>query len=254
MRKVLLAAALLGAAVPVLAGSKEEVFEKAYSMDRRHPGLGRERQRAHRGDRLGEALLQAAGRQEGRRLPRRGDAAPDRDPRPQGRRRDPRRDGQPEAPARLRLPRLRRVERARGLRPPDPGQGRGPLRDLQRQGRWPRAFSASSRETPSTDRSSSRASRGRRAPRPSTARCAWRSTARSRRAGSRPSTARSTSRSRSPRRSATTSRRSTAHIEGDFDLPVEGKFGPKEARGKLNGGGESLHCETVNGTIRLRTQ
>jgi hypothetical protein len=44
------------------------------------------------------------------------------------------------------------------------------------------------------------------------------------------------------------------HIEGDFDMPVEGKFGPKEARGKLNGGGESLHCETVNGTIRLRTQ
>lgn len=44
------------------------------------------------------------------------------------------------------------------------------------------------------------------------------------------------------------------HIEGDFDLAVEGKFGPKEARGKLNGGGEALHCETVNGTIRLRTQ
>ena len=44
------------------------------------------------------------------------------------------------------------------------------------------------------------------------------------------------------------------HIEGDFAMPVEGKFGPKEARGKLNGGGESLHCETVNGTIRLRTQ
>ncbi len=44
------------------------------------------------------------------------------------------------------------------------------------------------------------------------------------------------------------------HIEGDFDMAVEGKFGPKEARGKLNGGGESLHCETVNGTIRLRTQ
>ncbi len=44
------------------------------------------------------------------------------------------------------------------------------------------------------------------------------------------------------------------HIEGDFAMPVEGKFGPKEARGKLNGGGESLRCETVNGTIRLRTK
>ena len=43
------------------------------------------------------------------------------------------------------------------------------------------------------------------------------------------------------------------HIEGDFDLPVEGKFGPKEARGSYNGGAEALHCETVNGTIRLKT-
>jgi hypothetical protein len=43
------------------------------------------------------------------------------------------------------------------------------------------------------------------------------------------------------------------HIEGDFDLPVEGKLGPKEARGSYNGGTETLHCETVNGTIRLRT-
>jgi hypothetical protein len=43
------------------------------------------------------------------------------------------------------------------------------------------------------------------------------------------------------------------HIEGDFDLAVEGKFGPKEARGSYNGGAEPLHCETVNGTIRLKT-
>jgi DUF4097 and DUF4098 domain-containing protein YvlB len=43
-------------------------------------------------------------------------------------------------------------------------------------------------------------------------------------------------------------------IEGeDMDLSVEGKYGPKEARGKYNGGSESLHCATVNGTIRLRT-
>jgi Putative adhesin len=43
------------------------------------------------------------------------------------------------------------------------------------------------------------------------------------------------------------------HIEGSFDMPVEGKFGPKEARGSYNGGSEPLHCETVNGTIRLKT-
>ncbi len=43
------------------------------------------------------------------------------------------------------------------------------------------------------------------------------------------------------------------HIEGDFDLAVEGKFGPKQARGSYNGGAEALHCETVNGTIRLKT-
>ena len=43
-------------------------------------------------------------------------------------------------------------------------------------------------------------------------------------------------------------------IEGDFDLAVEGKHGPKEARGSYNGGSESLHCETVNGSIRLKTR
>jgi DUF4097 and DUF4098 domain-containing protein YvlB len=43
------------------------------------------------------------------------------------------------------------------------------------------------------------------------------------------------------------------HIEGDLDMAVEGKFGPKEARGSYNGGSETLHCETVNGTIRLKT-
>ena len=43
-------------------------------------------------------------------------------------------------------------------------------------------------------------------------------------------------------------------IEGDFDLSVEGKFGPKEARGSYNGGGETLRVETVNGSIRLKTQ
>ncbi len=42
------------------------------------------------------------------------------------------------------------------------------------------------------------------------------------------------------------------HIEGSFEMPVDGKFGPKEARGSYNGGTEPLHCETVNGTIRLK--
>ncbi len=42
-------------------------------------------------------------------------------------------------------------------------------------------------------------------------------------------------------------------IEGDIDLAVEGKHGPKEARGSYNGGAESLKCETVNGSIRLKT-
>ena len=45
------------------------------------------------------------------------------------------------------------------------------------------------------------------------------------------------------------------HIEGGgVNLLVEGKFGPKEARGSYNGGAQALHCETVNGTIRLRTK
>jgi hypothetical protein len=46
------------------------------------------------------------------------------------------------------------------------------------------------------------------------------------------------------------------HIESDFDMPVEGKFGPKQARGSYNGGAltpQTLHCETVNGAIRLKT-
>ena len=42
-------------------------------------------------------------------------------------------------------------------------------------------------------------------------------------------------------------------IEADFGLTVEGKYGPKEAKGSLNGGSVALHCETVNGSIRLKT-
>lgn len=42
-------------------------------------------------------------------------------------------------------------------------------------------------------------------------------------------------------------------IEGDIELAVEGKHGPKEARGSYNGGTETLKCETINGSIRLKT-
>jgi DUF4097 and DUF4098 domain-containing protein YvlB len=42
-------------------------------------------------------------------------------------------------------------------------------------------------------------------------------------------------------------------IESDFDLKVEGKYGPKEAKGSYNGGDQTLRCETVNGSIRLKT-
>ena len=41
-------------------------------------------------------------------------------------------------------------------------------------------------------------------------------------------------------------------IEGDFELAVNGKHGPKESRGQFNGSGATLKCETVNGSIRLR--
>jgi hypothetical protein len=42
-------------------------------------------------------------------------------------------------------------------------------------------------------------------------------------------------------------------IEGDFQLASEGSHGSKTARGEYNGGSSSLKCETVNGSIRLRT-
>jgi putative adhesin len=41
-------------------------------------------------------------------------------------------------------------------------------------------------------------------------------------------------------------------IESEFaDLAVKGKWGPKEARGEINGGRERLAVETVNGEVRL---
>jgi len=42
-------------------------------------------------------------------------------------------------------------------------------------------------------------------------------------------------------------------IESEFaDLAVKGKWGPKEARGEINGGRERLAVETVNGEVRLQ--
>jgi hypothetical protein len=40
-------------------------------------------------------------------------------------------------------------------------------------------------------------------------------------------------------------------IQSEFPVAIEGKWGPKEARGSINGGKESLAIETVNGNIRL---
>lgn len=40
-------------------------------------------------------------------------------------------------------------------------------------------------------------------------------------------------------------------IRSEFPVTIEGKWGPKEARGSINGGRESLSVETVNGDVRL---
>lgn len=40
-------------------------------------------------------------------------------------------------------------------------------------------------------------------------------------------------------------------IQSEFPVTLEGKWGPKEARGSINGGRESLAVETVNGDVRL---
>jgi len=40
-------------------------------------------------------------------------------------------------------------------------------------------------------------------------------------------------------------------IQSEFPVTIEGKWGPKEARGSINGGRESLAVETVNGDVRL---
>lgn len=41
-------------------------------------------------------------------------------------------------------------------------------------------------------------------------------------------------------------------METDFPLTVEGRWGPREMRGTLGGGGRTLRLETVNGSIELR--
>ena len=40
-------------------------------------------------------------------------------------------------------------------------------------------------------------------------------------------------------------------IQSEFPVTIEGKWGPKEARGSINGGKENLAVETVNGDVRL---
>ena len=59
-----------------------------------------------------------------------------------------------------------------------------------------------------------------------------------------------------PRSSSVRYELETVHgrIEGDFDLAVEGKHGPRESHGSYNGGAETLKCETINGSIRLKTK
>jgi hypothetical protein len=41
-------------------------------------------------------------------------------------------------------------------------------------------------------------------------------------------------------------------ITTDFPLTIQGKWGPRKARGSIGGGGRALSLETVNGSIELR--
>lgn len=41
-------------------------------------------------------------------------------------------------------------------------------------------------------------------------------------------------------------------INTDFPVMVRGRWGPKTARGAINGGGETISISTVNGSVRLR--
>lgn len=41
-------------------------------------------------------------------------------------------------------------------------------------------------------------------------------------------------------------------INTEFPLTITGRWGPKHARGAINGGGETISISTVNGSVRLR--
>lgn len=41
-------------------------------------------------------------------------------------------------------------------------------------------------------------------------------------------------------------------ISSDFPVTIQGRWGPKNARGTINGGGETISISTVNGSVRLR--
>lgn len=41
-------------------------------------------------------------------------------------------------------------------------------------------------------------------------------------------------------------------INTEFPLTITGRWGPKNARGTINGGGETISISTVNGSVRLR--
>jgi hypothetical protein len=41
-------------------------------------------------------------------------------------------------------------------------------------------------------------------------------------------------------------------INTEFPITVTGRWGPKHARGRINGGGETISISTVNGSVRLR--
>ena len=41
-------------------------------------------------------------------------------------------------------------------------------------------------------------------------------------------------------------------ISSDFPVTIQGRWGPKNARGTINGGGETISISTVNGSVRLK--
>ena len=191
--------------------------------------------------------------QEGRGRARRGDASPDRDPRQEGRRRDPRRDGQPEAAPALRLPRFRQAPTRTSTtccrsRPRPPCTSRPATAGSTANG-----FTGSlsgdavngSIELADIEGPTSASTVN------GSVRLAFKGPFKK----SRIETVNGSIDVAFEKASSVKYDLETVngHIEGDFDLAVEGKFGPKQARGSYNGGAEALHCETVNGTIRLKT-